>query len=79
MLKRRDGQSATAVEREVPGGGRGSVKDGPVQEVNGGLGVNHLEDLAEEQAQLFSCSLGTDSKLHINTTTGNASTTLFSV
>ena len=31
MLKRRDGQSATAVEREVPGGGRGSVKDGPVQ------------------------------------------------
>ena len=47
----------TAVEGVVPRGGSGSVKDGPVQEVDGGLGVDDLEDLAEEQAQFFSSSL----------------------
>lgn len=47
----------TTVERVMARGGGGSVKDGPVQEVDGGLSVDDLEDLTKQQAQLFSSGL----------------------
>jgi len=39
--------SLTAVDWKMPGGCCGSIKDGPVQEVNGRLRVDDLEDLTE--------------------------------
>lgn len=50
-------QAHTAVQGQVPCWRRGPVEDGAVQEVDGGLGVNDLEDLAEQGAQLLSTHL----------------------
>lgn len=38
----------TTTDREVSGGGCSAIKDSPVQKVNGGFGVDDLEDLTEE-------------------------------
>lgn len=48
----------TAVKRKVSGRCSCSVKNGSVQEVNGGFCVNDLEDLAEQKTQLLCCCLG---------------------
>lgn len=38
----------TTTDREMSGGGCGSVKYSPVQKVNGRLSIDDLEDLTEE-------------------------------
>ena len=43
----------TAVQGQVPGGCGGAVEYGPVQKVDGGLCVDDLEHLAEQQTQLL--------------------------
>lgn len=45
------------MQGQVVGGGGGPIKYGPVQEVDGGLRVHNLEDLAEQGAQFLGSSL----------------------
>lgn len=47
----------TAVEREVSGWCGRSIENSSVQEVDGGLRVDDLEHLTEQQAQLLRCGL----------------------
>ena len=54
----------TTVQGQVPGGCGGSVEYGPVQKVDGGLCVDYLEHLAEQETQLLRCRLdGSDYRL----------------